>query len=190
METLSALLALCAGNSPVIGEFPAQRPVTRSFDVLVDLHLNKRLNKQWCGWRSETPSCPLWRHCNDIMVKNHPITLKFGRSLDCRNTGTTVQFKCYDVNIYTRDFVISWYITRYKMSYRAIEVLKYVWAYSDILKKKNSRVYTSFNKPSFINPFDLLIHPGWVTQICISNLCHLWLIYWGRVTHIYRHWFR
>ena len=30
METFSALLALCAGNSPVTGEFPAQRPVTRS----------------------------------------------------------------------------------------------------------------------------------------------------------------
>ena len=32
METFSALLALCAGNSPVAGEFPSQRPVTRSFD--------------------------------------------------------------------------------------------------------------------------------------------------------------
>ena len=33
METFSALLALCVGNSPVSGEFPTQRPVTRSFDV-------------------------------------------------------------------------------------------------------------------------------------------------------------
>ena len=33
METFLALQALCAGNSPVTGEFPAQRPVTRSFDV-------------------------------------------------------------------------------------------------------------------------------------------------------------
>ena len=30
METFSALLAICAGNSPVPGEFPAQRPVTRA----------------------------------------------------------------------------------------------------------------------------------------------------------------
>ena len=44
METFSALLAICAGNSPVTGEFPAQRPVTRSFDVFFDLRLNKRLN--------------------------------------------------------------------------------------------------------------------------------------------------
>ena len=32
METFSALLTICAGNSPVTGEFPAQMPVTRSFD--------------------------------------------------------------------------------------------------------------------------------------------------------------
>ena len=41
METLSALLAICAGNSPVPGEFPAQRPVTRIFNIFFDLHLNK-----------------------------------------------------------------------------------------------------------------------------------------------------
>ena len=45
METFSALLAICAGNSPVPGDFPAQRPVTRSFDVFFDLRLNKRLSK-------------------------------------------------------------------------------------------------------------------------------------------------
>ena len=56
---------LC-GNSPVTGEFPAQRPVTRSLDVFFDLHLNKRLSKQWWGWWFETPSCPLLRHCNDL----------------------------------------------------------------------------------------------------------------------------
>ena len=45
MKTLSALLAICMGNSPVIGEFPAQRPVTRSFDVFFDLRPNERLSK-------------------------------------------------------------------------------------------------------------------------------------------------
>ena len=33
METLSASLALCAGNSPVTSEYRSQRPVTRSCDV-------------------------------------------------------------------------------------------------------------------------------------------------------------
>ena len=46
METFAALLALCAGNSPVTGEFPTQRPATRSFDVIFDLRLNKRLSKR------------------------------------------------------------------------------------------------------------------------------------------------
>ena len=64
IETFSALLALCAENSPVTGEFPAQRPVTRSFYVFFDLCLNKRLSKQCCGWWFETPSNPSWRHCN------------------------------------------------------------------------------------------------------------------------------
>ena len=62
MKTFSALLAICAGNSPVTGEFPAQRPVTRSFDVSFDLRLNKRLNKQSWGWQFETQSRPLWGH--------------------------------------------------------------------------------------------------------------------------------
>ena len=65
METFSALLAICAGNSPASGEFPAQRPVTRSFDVFFDLCLNKRLRKQSWGWWFETLSSPLRRHCNE-----------------------------------------------------------------------------------------------------------------------------
>ena len=67
METFSAWLAICAGNSPVTGEFPAQRPVTRNFDVFFDLLLNKRLSKQWWGWWFEMPSCPLWHHCNAVL---------------------------------------------------------------------------------------------------------------------------
>ena len=50
METFSALLAPCAGHSPVSGEFPAQRPVTRSFDVFFDLRqLNGRVNTREVG---------------------------------------------------------------------------------------------------------------------------------------------
>ena len=65
METFSALLAICVGNSPIPGQFPAQRPVTRSFGVFFDLRLNKRLGKQsWGRWFKKL-SRPLWRHCND-----------------------------------------------------------------------------------------------------------------------------
>ena len=73
METFSALLAICAGNLPVPGEFPAQRPVTPSFDVFFDLRLNNRLSKQSWGWRFETLSCPLWCHCNgNHVILQHP----------------------------------------------------------------------------------------------------------------------
>ena len=68
METFSALLAICAGNSPVPGEFPTQRPATRSFDVFFDLHLIKRLSKHSWGWWFETLSPPLWRHRNDHRI--------------------------------------------------------------------------------------------------------------------------
>ena len=67
MEIFSALLAICAGNSPVTGEFPTQRPVTRSLDIYFDLRPNERLSKQWWGWWFETLSRSLWRHRNEIL---------------------------------------------------------------------------------------------------------------------------
>ena len=66
METFFALLALCAGNSLVTGEFPSQMPVPRSLDDCFDLHPNKRLSKQSWGWWFETLSRQLWRHCNRV----------------------------------------------------------------------------------------------------------------------------
>ena len=45
IETFSELLVLCAENSPVTGELPSQRPVTRSFDIFFDLRLNRRSSK-------------------------------------------------------------------------------------------------------------------------------------------------
>ena len=68
METFSVLLVLCAGNSPVTVGFPAQRPMTRSFDVFVDLRSNKRLSNQSWGWWFETRSRSLWRHCNECIT--------------------------------------------------------------------------------------------------------------------------
>ena len=62
---------LCAGNSPVTDESPSHGPVTRSFDVFFDLGLNKRLSKQSRSWWFETPSCALWRHCNDVATTAH-----------------------------------------------------------------------------------------------------------------------
>ena len=72
----SALLALCAGNSLVPGEFPAQRPLTRSFDVFFDLRPNKRLSKQSWGWWFETTSRSSWRHCNELSESRYHVKHK------------------------------------------------------------------------------------------------------------------
>ena len=70
IETFSALLASCAGNSPVTREIPIQRPMTRSFGVFFDLSLNKRLRKKWWGWWFETPSRSIWCQCNGKHLDN------------------------------------------------------------------------------------------------------------------------
>ena len=75
MEIFSASLALCMGNSQVTGEFPTQRPVTRSFDVFFDLRLNKRLSKQSRRRWFETQSRSLWRHgnvCEKVLLLQWP----------------------------------------------------------------------------------------------------------------------
>ena len=50
METFSALLAICAENSPIPGEFPAQRPVSRGFDVFfIYVWINGWVNNREAG---------------------------------------------------------------------------------------------------------------------------------------------
>ena len=81
----TSLLAFCAENSPVTGEFPTQSSVTQTFDVIFDLRLNKRLGKQSWGWWIETPSCPLWRHRNGTDRSECPLTHKQTRNAKLRH---------------------------------------------------------------------------------------------------------
>ena len=57
------------------GEFPAQRPMTRSFDAFFHVHLNKQLSKQPRGWWFETPPWSLWRQRNGVSpgVRMQPV---------------------------------------------------------------------------------------------------------------------
>ena len=76
METFPPLLDLCAGNSPIIGEFLSQWPVTWSLDVFFD----RRLNKRWF----ETPTRSLWHHSNVLSsVGDAPpgVSLELGKSM-------------------------------------------------------------------------------------------------------------
>ena len=90
IRTFPALLAICVGNSPVTGEFPTQRPVTRNFDVFFDLGLNEGFSIQSLRWWFETPSRPLWRHWRAIM-KNANIYLCFPKL----TTQGTTQWSVY-----------------------------------------------------------------------------------------------
>ena len=78
METFSALLAICAGNSPATGKFPAQRPVTRSFDVsMICVWIN--------GWVNNRDAGDLRRHHThyDVTVMHFPRLHGHTRSLAC-----------------------------------------------------------------------------------------------------------
>ena len=148
METFSALLALCEGNSPVTGEFPAQRPVTRSFDVFFDL----RLSEQSWGWWFETPSRSLWRHSNAFTLQQK-----------CHHFDKIVVTGCYgscqndniSVSVY-RDFtreswlwvVCFWYVlTHRKMACVAIVISKSMLAYISELWIK---IHHNFHSQKFI----------------------------------------
>ena len=55
------------GNSPVSEKFPAQRPVTWSFDVFFVPRLNKGFSKSWRRWFA-MPARSLWCHCNEPIM--------------------------------------------------------------------------------------------------------------------------
>ena len=102
METFSASLAICAGNPSFIGEFPAQRPVVRSFDVFVDLRRTKQLSTQWWGWWFEPPLRPLCRHCN--------VELVFAVSLMLRGI-LIITFRKYKLYVVKLKILACYYLT-------------------------------------------------------------------------------
>ena len=56
---------------------PHTKASDAEFDVFFDLRLNKRLSKQSWGWWFDTPSHPLWRHCNDTCSTSQEICTWF-----------------------------------------------------------------------------------------------------------------
>ena len=70
MQTFSALLALCEGNSPVTCEFPSQRPAALKFLWSAPLHklFSKQSRRRWF----ETPSHSLWCRCNVYCQRSMP----------------------------------------------------------------------------------------------------------------------
>ena len=110
MEKFSALLAICAGNSPVSGEFPTQRPVTRSFDVYFDLRPDKRLSKQLWGWWFETLSHSLWRHRNEYARGISGNNVNHNYACRCRSIDNGCTYIHEMLYYYTYRCIISWHI--------------------------------------------------------------------------------
>ena len=127
METFSVLLALCAGNPPVNGEFPAQRPVTWSFDVFFDLCLNKPLHKESWGWWFEMPSRSLWRHRNAMEQNTYE--------------GLRVRYR---VSLWVQNMIfVLLQLFLYYMEYLALLELKFSnWGQKE--QKLKIRLYTLF----------------------------------------------
>ena len=79
METFSALQAICEGNSPVTGEFPAQRPVTRGFDIsLIWPRINGWVNNHEADDLRREYSPPLWRHSNESSLVELDYVIRMG----------------------------------------------------------------------------------------------------------------
>ena len=94
-----ALLALCVGNSPVTGEFPGQRPVTRSFDVSFDLRLNRRLIEQLIRRSFEMLSRSLWRDSNDYSAFEYKDSFsRYDNSYCKKNMSVMRRSYLYDEN--------------------------------------------------------------------------------------------
>ena len=109
MKTFSVFLALFAGNSPVTGEFPSQRTMTRSFDVFFDLRLNKWLSKQSRCRCFEPQQRSLWRHCNVVPWME-------GLAISC---SAQVPVK-----------IVDWYVIIYitdEIRYVTIDMMSWLW---------------------------------------------------------------
>ena len=91
METFSALLALCAGNSPVPVNSP-HKGQWRGALMFFDLRPNKRFSKRPWGWWFETPSWSLWRQCNELHSNLTPFLWN-------------ISMKCTLFNVWTRHIV-------------------------------------------------------------------------------------
>ena len=108
METFSALHALCAGNSPVNGEFLVQRPVTRSFGVFFDLRLNKRSSKQSWGWWLDAIA-PIM---TSLMINANPAS-KLSHNRSCEGNPRPVM-RCFDVSLnmlLNKQWISRWFET-------------------------------------------------------------------------------
>ena len=101
LETFSELLILCTGNSPVTGDFPAQRPVTRNFDIFFDLHLNKPLSnlRPHRAHYDVTVMARMWRLSLFSSFTPYNITFPFGTFINTCMLCNTYWYWCLQLHV-------------------------------------------------------------------------------------------
>ena len=160
MEKISALLAICAENSPVTGEFLAQRPVTRSFDVFFDLHLNEQLSQRDAG--------DLRCHCAhyDITVMSVWFPSPGANNMTSISMSWTHHGPMLCCPHHYRTAA-----TRKLQKLTVPIVFKHAWQQGCVLHHKDnilSSQYGHFYGNSTLTHLPLVLHD------CISELCHHW----------------
>ena len=83
---------------------PAQRPVTRNFDVFFHLRLNKQLSKQWWGWWFEKLRC----HCTQYDVTAMIYCEIVPRSLDLtdgKSTLVQIMAWCCQATLHSKQYM-------------------------------------------------------------------------------------
>ena len=146
MEAFSSLLTICAGKSPVPGEFPIQRPVTRSFDVFFDL-----LSR---GWWFETSSRALWRHRN--------VPKKSSQRKDRALFGWQDETECYLPSVGKDCCAISWQmccanLRSFHILYRVKVQKKYSYEIWNISLRLAQKMFRSFQNNAMHNMYDFCL---------------------------------
>ena len=147
------------GFLPVTGEFPSQRPVKRSNDIFVDLHLNTWLSKRLWDWWVETPSLSLWRHCNGSVI-NISVNISKETAILAWNNFNWSRSRQIDLPTVLRRSVFLWDI---------MWIINYSYSHND-RRANNSR---SLSLIKFISFTLLKLGYGWVITSHRKLWCYL-----------------
>ena len=119
METLSALLALCEGNAPVTGGFPAQRPVAWSFDasflwsspeqmVQQTVESAGDLRRHYANYDAIVMSFHAWLSCfSHYIYWNYTFLMRSGLISETLSPNKTANVKGYIITTFVCSFCLS-----------------------------------------------------------------------------------
>ena len=180
MEMFSALLAICAGNSPVSGEFPTQRPVTRSLRCV------------WInGWANNPEAGDLrrYRAHYDVTVMEYTYFISYDVIITMVNV---IGIGCFDVlyhwlllliqnNVYAgcNESFLNW--SNYKISRRRRQ-----WSRSlNIVYYKSGQTRTTFFRCISANKCYDVANNTYPLELMISDNRSIWYQFNGYTRRVH-----